>query len=71
MFHHFVCLNVIGDAPAGAGNAGGDENDKYQIDFLNSVIVDQQKKIDDLNQKIKVLAEVGEAGHNGYELDYR
>ena len=58
---------VIG---AGAGDAGSD-SDRYQIDFLNSVIVDQKGKIDELNHKIKVLAEVGDVEPNGYELDFR
>ncbi|XP_067932017.1 CAP-Gly domain-containing linker protein 1-like [Watersipora subatra] len=54
---------------AGAGDAGSD-SDRYQIDFLNSVIVDQKGKIDELNHKIKVLAEVGDVEPNGYELDF-
>ena len=39
--------------------------------FLNSVIVDQQHKINELNEKVKLLAEVGDTEPNGYELDYR
>ena len=62
---------ILGDAPVSAGATESNDNDKYQIDFLNSVIVDQQKKIDELNKKIQVLAEVGDVGHNGYELEYR
>jgi len=58
---------------AGAGDATN-SSDQYQFDFLNSVIADQKHKIDELNQKIKVLAEVGDVGdvgHNGYEFDFR
>lgn len=63
----FAATIATGGAPA----AGSSEEDRYQIDFLNSVIVDQQHKIEELNTKIKVLAEVGDSEHNGYEMDYR
>ena len=53
------------------GGTASKEEDKVQIEFLNSVIVDQQHKIEELNQKIKVLAEVGDTGHNGFDLDFR
>ena len=42
----------------------GDENLKGQIDFLNSVIVDMQKKNDKLKSKIDLLENAGILGNN-------
>lgn len=60
-----------------AGGRAGDviadtgETDSQQVDFLNSVIVDQLRKIEELNRKVKLLAEVGDTDPNGYDLDFR
>lgn len=62
------CLHMgrmIASCCHSGGSADQKTDDSYQIDFLNSVIVDQKMKIDELNNKVKVLAEVG-VNHNGF-----
>ena len=49
----------------------GDENLKGQIDFLNSVIVDMQKKNDKLKSKIDLLENAGILGKNTFRREGR
>lgn len=42
--------------------ADGDENLQSQVDFLNSVIVDMQRKNDELKSKLELLENAGVLG---------
>ena len=44
--------------------AEGDENLKGQVEFLNSVIVDMQRKNDELKSKLELLENAGVLGKN-------
>ena len=56
--------------PPTASTGEGEDNLQGQIDFLNSVIVDMQKKNDSLKSKIDLLENAGILGKHRRESKY-